>query len=223
MRATGRPFPVAVALVVGLCAVGIARTPAPPQNPPQSQVPTFRGATNLVLVDAYPRKDGRIVEGLTPQDFEIREDGKPQAIDQFEFVRIEPAPEVPRVDPNNQRDMLQQAADPHNRVFVTYLDIYHVSVAGSHEIRRPLVEMLNRIVAPNDLFGVTTSKVNPKSLVLGRKMLSVEEQLGRYWPWGERDRIGRDPDDAKEDYLSRCFDAGQPGDRRPKADDEGVP
>mgnify|MGYP006982803577 CR=1 FL=1 len=48
---------------------------------------------NLVTVDAYPRKDGHVVLGLTPKDFEVLEDGVPQAIDQFEFVRVEPLPE----------------------------------------------------------------------------------------------------------------------------------
>jgi len=140
----------------------------------QSPQLVFRGGANLVTVDAYPRRDGRIVEGLTPPDFEVLEDGTPQTIDQFEFVRVEPIPEAERRDPRTQAEMLQLAADPHNRVFVTYLDTYHVSVTGSHDIRGPLLDMLNRIVAPNDLFGVTTSKLRPSSLTLGRKLLSVE-------------------------------------------------
>jgi VWFA-related protein len=211
------------ALVVALAAGQSGAATPPPQTPPtQAPQTIFRSNTNLVTVDAYPRRDGRIVEGLKPGDFEVLEDGVAQAVDQFEFVRVEPAPEAERRDPNTQREMLQLAADPHNRVFVTYLDTYHVGIAGSHDIRGPLVDMLNRIVAPNDLFGVTTSKMPPTSLVLGRKLLSVEEQLTRYWPWGERNRLGRDPDDAKEDYLNVCFDVGQLGDKRPKADDEGV-
>src|SRR5262245_60663047 len=107
-----RPWAVALTLAIGLSWVAIAQTP---QNP---QRPVFRGGANLVTVDAYPRRDGRIVEGLTLSDFEVLEDGKPQAIDQFEFVRVEPVPEADRRDPNNQREMLQLAADPHNRVFV---------------------------------------------------------------------------------------------------------
>jgi len=193
----------AAALAVVMTATGRAS-----QQTALQERPIFRGGANVVTVDAYPRREGRIVEGLTAADFEILEDGKLQKVDQFEFVRVEPVPEAARRDPNNQRDMLQQAADPHNRVFVTYLDIHHVSVAGSHDIRRPLVEMLNRIVAPNDLFGVTTSKVNPRSLVLGRRMQSVEEQLAKHWPWGERKRISNDPDDPKEDFFQRC--AGGP-------------
>jgi hypothetical protein len=94
-----------------------------------------------VLVDAYPHnKDGRVVEGLTAEDFQVLEDGKPQKVESFEFVRIETGlSESERRDPNNTREMLALAADPHNRVFVVFLDALHVTVAGSHEIRRPLV------------------------------------------------------------------------------------
>jgi hypothetical protein len=37
-----------------------------------------------VRVDAYSTRDGRIIEGLTKDDFEIFEDGAPQAIENAE-------------------------------------------------------------------------------------------------------------------------------------------
>jgi hypothetical protein len=43
--------------------------------------PTFKSATSLVEVDIIARdKDGRFVSGLTADDFEIFEEGKPQAL-----------------------------------------------------------------------------------------------------------------------------------------------
>ena len=168
--------------------------------------PTFRAGAVLVTVDAYPQRDGRTVEGLTAADFEILEDGKPQKIENFEFVRIEPSlSESERRDPNTQRESLDQAADPHNRVFVVYLDTLHVTVSGSHDIRRPLVDTLNRIVAPNDLFGVMTPNLQPRHIVLGRRLMAVEEQLTRYWTWGERQSGMPDPADPIEATLTACF------------------
>ena len=38
----------------------------------------------------YPSRDGRIVEGLTPADFEVYEDGRLQTIEDLQFIRIEP-------------------------------------------------------------------------------------------------------------------------------------
>jgi len=209
-RTSALSFVLAAALTAPMAVVS-ARPDTPKQQTgqtqpaPQQQRPVFRGGVNLILVDAYPRdKNGRVVEGLGPDDFDITEDGKPQKVDQFEFVRIEPVPESERRDPNNTRDMLQQAADPHNRVFVVYLDSSHVTVAGSHEIRGPLISLLNNLLAPNDMFGVLTPKLPVTALVLGRKTTSIEDQLTRYWPWGQAARLGNDPDDPDEDYIDGC-------------------
>src|ERR1700730_16782174 len=62
-------------------------TPAPSTQ--AQQRPVFRGGTHFVRVDAYPVDNGKIVEGLTPEDFQVLEDGKPQAIDSFDFVSFE--------------------------------------------------------------------------------------------------------------------------------------
>ena len=52
-----------------------------------AQQPLFRGGTAFVRVDVYPSVDGRTVEGLTAADVEIFEDGTPQRVETFEFIR----------------------------------------------------------------------------------------------------------------------------------------
>ena len=174
--------------------------------PSAQQRPTFRAGSILVTVDAYPQREGKIVEGLTAADFQVLEDDKPQTIEEVEFVRIEPALAVDaRRDPNNQREMLELAADPHNRVFVTFLDTAHTTVDGSHRIRQPLVDTLNRVMGANDLFGVLTSNMDPKLLVLARKLAGIDEQLSKYWDWGQRNRLGVDTDNPMEARLQSCF------------------
>jgi len=141
---------------------------------PAAQQPVFRGAANLVLVDAYPQKDGQIVEGLTAADFDILEDGKPQKVESFEFVRVDASPsENLRRDPNNVREMYQLTADPHNRVFVAYLDTLQTTVEGSHAIRAPLIDLLNRVVGPDDLFGVMAPGMRPTDLTQRPKGIKV--------------------------------------------------
>src|SRR6188508_1015846 len=117
------------ALASGVAAVAIAASSfvatAQQQTPPQQQrPPVFRGESVLVTVDVYPQRDGKIVEGLKASDFEVLEDGKPQTA---------------RRDPNNLKEMLELAGDPHNRVFVVFLDQLHVTIDGSYRTRRPMV------------------------------------------------------------------------------------
>jgi VWFA-related protein len=201
-----------VSFVAGLCLLAapiVPRAQSQQQIPPaQQKPPVFRGGTSLVTVDVYPQRDGKIVEGLTAKDFTLLEDGTPQAIESIEFVRIEPAlSDADRRDPNTQGEMLALAADPKNRVFVVFLDAQHTTVDGSHRIRRPLVETLQRVMTPSDLFGVITSNMDPRLLVLGRRTQGVEEQLSRYWPWGQRERITTDPENPTEERLMNCFEA----------------
>ena len=176
-----------------LATSGVAQTP--------TQVPTFRAGVNLVIVDAYPVQDGRIVEGLTPGDFDIFEDGKPQKVESFEFVRVEPTPAVQR-DPNTVAESLKLAANPHNRVFVVYLDTHFVRIDASHDIRHPLAQMLDAILAPNDLFGVLVPPMRPSSVALARKVQTAEAELAKLWPWGMRDAVKVDPDG---ELLARCY------------------
>lgn len=178
-----------------------AQQPPPRQDP---QRPVFRADAHLVRVDAYPVRDGKILEGLTAADFEILEDGKPQAIDNFQYIDFSvPAPETARRDPNSQRDGFNLAADPRYRVFVIYLDTYHVDLAGSHTTRRPLVNLLNRMLGARDLFGVLTPQQIPmRDLLLGQQTLSIEEQLTRRWNWGVSGSSEREPEELQ---LETCF------------------
>src|SRR6186997_2066318 len=137
--------------VVSLMAIAVV-VAAQDQRPP-----VFRNGVTFVNVDAYPRRDGRLVEGLRAEDFQIFEDGKPQKVETFEFIRIEPnTPDADRRDPNTQEESDRLAADPRNRVFVVYLDRYHTTRYGAIEAQRPLLDFLKRTISATDLFGVMT-------------------------------------------------------------------
>jgi VWFA-related protein len=202
----------AVAAALAACLLATPARPASQQRPPaepDTQRPVFRAGAHFVRVDAYPTKDGRIVEGLTKEDFEVFEDGTPQAIETFEFIDYSDfTPEDTRRDPNSQRDAFNLASDPRYRVFVLYLDAYHVPLAGSHAIRRPIVDLLNRLLGPRDLFGVLTPAQRPRlDLMLGQQTLTIEEQLTKYWHWGQH---GTSERTGEEVMLEMCF-VGDPG------------
>jgi VWFA-related protein len=190
-------FLVALSGAILLSAVLAAQQPQqqqPPPPPPKleepQQRPLFRGGARFVRVDVYPTdRDGRPVEGLKQEDFEIYEDGKPQQVDTFEFVHIVPEVEDARVDPNTQREGEEQAKDPRARVFVVVLDTWHVEVLGGAMIRTPLISMLDRLIGPRDLFGVLTPQLRATDLILGRKTLTVADMLWRHWTWGTQGSI----------------------------------
>ena len=178
--------------VVLVAAAALAQTPAQP--PP----PTFRTEANYVRVDAYPTTgDGVPVTDLTRADFEVLEGGVPQAIEQFERIVISAAgPQDTRVEPNTVRESRAMAEQSKARLFVIFLDTYHVDVAASHAIRKPLIDALDRVIGQDDLVAVMTPQMSAADITFARRTTTIEGILTRYWHWGDRDRLQlRDPED----------------------------
>src|SRR6185503_17501324 len=178
------------AALLGVAA--LAQTPTPPPQP------TFRTEANYVRVDAFPTmKDGAPIADLTQADFEILEGGVPQQIEQFEHIVIRAAgSQDARVEPNSVRESLAMAQGSRARLFVVFLDTYHVEIEGSHAIRKPLVDALERLIGPDDLVGVMTPEMSARDVTFARRTTTIEGLLSRYWHWGERGRMTvRDPQD----------------------------
>jgi VWFA-related protein len=176
----------------------------PNQQPAGQQPPRFRVAANFVRVDAYPTADGRPVTDLSAQDFEVFEDGKPQKIETFEHVVVRAAgPQETRVEPSNVEAARQAASEPRSRVFVLFLDTYHVTVESSHRMRLPLIKLLDGIIGQDDLVAVMTPEMSAGDLTFARRTTTIEGMLTRYWYWGRRERItGFDPE---EDLYLACY------------------
>jgi VWFA-related protein len=188
------------ALTVALAVVSVSAGQQDPVHDPERQ--PFRTGAHYVRVDAYPTRDGRPIPGLTADDFELLEDGKPQTIDRVEFID-HPAwtPLGERRDPNSQRDGFQLAQDPNYRVFVLYLDAYHVDFASSVRTRVPITELLNRMMGPQDLFGVLTPAQTVRDLLLGQLTLSIQEQLEKLPFWGIEGRYEPQPGEAELEFF----------------------
>ncbi|MGE5245509.1 MAG: VWA domain-containing protein [Betaproteobacteria bacterium] len=170
----------------------------------QPQAPVFHAEANYVRVDAYPTKDGAPVADLTRDDFEVLDNGVPQTIDQFQHVIIQAAgPQETRREPNTVAESREMLNDPQARAFVVFLDTYHVTVGGSHNIRQPLIDALNRTIGEHDLVAVMTPEMSARDLTFARRTTTIEGMLTRYWPWGERDRINSK--DPEEDQYWECY------------------
>ena len=173
------------------------------QQQPQPRPPRFRIETNLVRVDVYATKDGVPVQDLTAADLEISEDSSPQKIDSFEHIVVTPAgPAAGLIEPTSVTAANQAAADPRRRVFVIYLDNQHVGVEGSHTIKEPLIDLIQRVLGDDDLVGVMTSDMSPSQITFGRRTQVIEEGLRKNWAWGRRNTI---IPDERERLYEQCF------------------
>ncbi|HSG01000.1 MAG TPA: VWA domain-containing protein [Vicinamibacterales bacterium] len=193
-----------------------ARRQDPPvQNPPRDQAPqrpVFRVGTDVVRIDVYPRRDGRVVEGLTRDDFQVFEDGTAQTIETFEYVELEKfGDDVEVLDPRDGREAMRMAADPRNRVFVFFLDTYHVSWEGSLRSREPILEFMRDGLGPRDLFGVLTPQQSPELLTFGRATSDAAMAMSLARPWGLLDTPVNDPDEMLLQSCSMSTGRGASG------------
>ena len=186
------------ALVVLVLAVSLAAQEREPQQP------RFRAGANLVRVDAYVTAGGQSVADLTQADFEVLEDGVPQRIESFEVVRPRgPAPEAGRVEPNTVTAANAMAADPTTRLFVLFLDVWHVGLGGSYRAQNPLTNLLNRAIGQDDLIGVMTPEMSARNLTFARRTTTIEGFLHDNWYWGERQRLVSS--DPREEEIKLCY------------------
>jgi VWFA-related protein len=195
----------AAVVAVGLASVLAA---AGQQAPVATrQRPTFRAGTNYVRVDVYPTVDGRIIDDLAAGDFELREDGVVQTLDSVEFVDPGPAvPEAVRVEPNTVQQSLDAATDPRARLFVIFIDTYHLQWTSSYRAYLAFADMLGRQVGERDLVALMTPEMSAASITFGRRTAVIEEVLQRHFDIA-RSGSGVNLDEDDNWYIA-CY-AGQ--------------
>ena len=192
-------------VVSGLFAAGLslAAQSAPPAAAQDPQRPRFRTEANFVRVDVFPTRNGIPVKDLTAADFELLEDGVPQKIETFEFVQVRGNIAQPeRRDPNTIQESRDMMRDPRARVFVLFLDIPHVTMQGTWNVRAPLVRLIDRILGPDDLVGVMTPMMSARDITFARKTDVVSGGLFNRWPWGERFTLA---EDIREVLYKACY------------------
>jgi VWFA-related protein len=192
---------VSCALTV-IAVLSLAAQAPTTQKPPDPQRPAFRTEANYVRVDVFPTKDGSPVKDLTVADFELLEDGVPQKIDAFEFVQVRAGMGSERRDPNTIAESREALKDPRARVFVLFLDVPHVTIHGAWNVREPLVRLIDRILAPEDLIGIMIPRMSASDILFARKTEVVAGGLRDRWPWGERFTLA---DDEREIMYKACY------------------
>jgi VWFA-related protein len=179
----------------------------------QEPLPRFRAGANLVSVDAYVSKDGKPVTDLKPDEIEILEDDRPQQIEGFRIVHARGQGTVrTTADPTTVADMRAATADPEARIFALFFDTWHVSFDGSSKAAAPVSELLNRIVGPNDLVGLTTPDLPARGLSLTNRTEAIERVTRETTAWSQRDRVNST--DPRESEFLLCYPDNDP--KRPQ-------
>lgn len=121
--------------------------------------------TNLVQLDVIVTdKEGRHVNDLTPEDFEIFENGKSKIITHFSYVaaNAKPASRTPQPEPDSESSRrttggIQPARIPREQVQRTYalvVDDLGLSFDSFGYVRKALTSFLEEQIQPNDLVAI---------------------------------------------------------------------
>ena len=178
--------------VVGLRAHTAAQATSPtPQNaspgatqPPAPETqPVFRAGINTVRVDVIVTdRQGNPVTDLKLEDFEIQEDGKTQKADTFRLVKIDTLtqPAYTQRTIRTRNDEETAAADENSRIFVFFLDDYHVRKETSMSVKRPVSEFVATQLAPSDLISVMYPLTPTDAVTLTRSHQGVINTIDRF-------------------------------------------
>ena len=124
----------------------------------QTQQPVFRTEINFVRVDAIVTdEDDNPVLDLTAEDFQIYEDDTLQQIESFELIRftgeLDPLLPLPsRI--RTEYDQDREASRSDSRIFVFFLDDYHVRATNAMRMMAPLVEFVETQLVATDLVAI---------------------------------------------------------------------
>jgi VWFA-related protein len=189
-----------LALVVALLAAGLAG-PHAQQAPQAGQAaaggqagaqggaqeqsqPVFRTGINFVRVDAIVTdKQGNPVMDLTQADFEVTEDGKSQSIETFRLIQVsgqpEPGAERPR-EIRSEFDQENEAQRDDVRIFVFFMDDYHVRRGASMAVREPLIKFIRNNLGPLDMIGIMYPLMPVTLLSLTRNHEAIIREIEKF-------------------------------------------
>ncbi|MGH9372930.1 MAG: VWA domain-containing protein, partial [Vicinamibacterales bacterium] len=215
-----RPATVVSAILLAVIPLA-AQQPAPPPPADRSQQAplTFKVEVNYVEIDAtVTDAQGNPLRDLARGDFEILEEGRPQALTIFSHVEIP----IERPDPPLFRaaavepDVRSNRREFDGRVFVLVLDDLHTSFTRTARVRTAATEFIQRYLGANDLVAVVTtsgSRGGGQEFTNSRPLLmrAVNQFAGRKLPSPSVERLReaqagralRDPNEAERAHKAR--------------------
>ena len=153
--------PILFGLLLTVIAAGVPAHGQAPQAAPRQQPPlTFRAEINYIEVDARVLDaQGKFIPDLKAGDFQVLEDGKPQAVTAFSLVNI-PVERQERplfaskpIEPDVRTNL--QAAD--GRIYLIVLDDLHTHPLRSNRTKVAARQFIEKHLGSNDMAAVVTT------------------------------------------------------------------
>ena len=184
MFLASRPLHVALLTLTAGLAIAVAQQGSAPPQPPagDQQPPVFRTGTNLVRVDVtVTDRSGAPIRTLTQEDFEVREDDRPQTITSFRLVEANGEPtdafSLPIRSPEHAA---AEAAREDVRVFVIFWDEYHIGEFQSATLaRQALTRFVLDAFGPTDLVAIVDPLTPLDAVRFTRDRRALAEQVHR--------------------------------------------
>lgn len=153
-----RSILLAATLVLYVAQVGLGQQPV---DKSQSTDDVLRINTELVQTGVTVfDKQGRFVDGLKKEDFELRVDGRPVSISFFEnIVAGSQRDRAARVTGNEPTALKDPASAPSSRqrTIVFFLDDRHLSLDSVGRTRKTILDFINKQMGQNDLVAVASA------------------------------------------------------------------
>jgi VWFA-related protein len=186
-------IPVTAGLAFGLALASSADVPGQEaKNPPL----TFGTEITLISIPVFVTdKEGRTVSGLTAQDFEVEDGGKPAPIQGFLAISGDGAVEIPR-NAAAASTLLSS-----RRQFVLLFDLALSRAVNIERSRTAARKFLENQIGPRDLVSVVVATPQGMKTLLG---LSPD----RTQVVGAINAVGRGDVARNRDPLGIMFDAG---------------
>lgn len=164
---------LAAALTIA-CGVATAAQTSRPQTSPQTP-PVFRAGVDIVVVEAtVVDRDSRVVEGLTPADFEVEISGKRREVASTELVRYaNVSPDLRAVDP----DISTNAAAVAGRTILVIVDTQSL-VPESRSVLDSAARWLDTL-GPSDRVGLATVPLPGTSVEFTTNRTAVTDALAK--------------------------------------------
>ena len=176
-----------IATSSALWAQGGQAPPAPvvPPVPQSLQTPTFRLNSDLVSLDVIVRDSkGQFVADLKPQDFELYEDGVKQELISFVLSHggrtyNQKAPPSVAVQEGVYVPASRPTSDASGRVFLLFIDDYHLDFGSTPKTRELLKKMLKSLIHDGDMYGIVTTGTSSVSQQLTYDKQILESAITR--------------------------------------------